>query len=540
MRSATCTGARTHRLFVDPSCSPAPTTREPAHFPRVLLVVTVAEVSVHVCFAPSPSSHSVCFRTACSPPPPPGVSLTMAFVAGAPLCAHLRAAAARRAAGRLSTRWPAPPVGRAAAAAWGAPAGGRVALPRMAASSENTSAPGVAASPVAAPQMAGGGGGGPTAPVTDAEVGNRSFQLIEMEDSEQAVSALYLRAADKGVDFGATDGPVPDSVTGEWTLNEADGTLGLALTRNYEGDFSFSVTRFYKVRLCRGGRGEGGTTRGDRVWGWPRCISVVLWRLSHHCVGVPWGAHSLGACPLRVACSSDAWKLNQFFCRRWGAVPPAFPLYGTLFTLCPSPVYFGLHHHRATMSGARAPPLSPSKATSSRRSTQWSRKTRWASSASSPPPTTCRQRTMTSPSRAPTEHAPLPPPPPPAVRLPSILSGLLSFLLLLSCVLVSRGLVIMRHGVARAAGLCLPRHRNAYLVCVRERFLFPGCVRPSGQTCAVPLSPPCLVIERGGRRCVACSTLAAAPAVAPSMRHGAGRARGRSRRLPGAWAQQGP
>lgn len=170
----------------------------------------------------------------------------MAFVAGAPLCAHLRAAAARRAAGRLFTRWPAPPVGRAAAAAWGAPAGGRVALPRMAASSENTSAPGVAASPVAAPQMAGGGGGGPTAPVTDAEVGNRSFQLIEMEDSEQAVSALYLRAADKGVDFGATDGPVPDSVTGEWTLNEADGTLGLALTRNYEGDFSFSVTRFYK------------------------------------------------------------------------------------------------------------------------------------------------------------------------------------------------------------------------------------------------------------------------------------------------------
>lgn len=135
----------------------------------------------------------------------------------------------------------------------------------------------------------------------------------------------------------------------------------------------------------------------------------------------------MGACPLRVACSSDAWKLNQFFCRRWGAVPPAFPLYGTLFTLCPSPVYFGLHHHRATMSGARAPPLSPSKATSSRRSTQWSRKTRWASSASSPPPTTCRQRTMTSPSRAPTEHAPLPPPPPPAVRLPSILSGLLFF-----------------------------------------------------------------------------------------------------------------
>lgn len=210
----------------------------------------------------------------------------MAFVAGAPLCAHLRAAAARRAAGRLSTRWPAPPVGRAAAAAWGAPAGGRVALPRMAASSENTSAPGVAASPVAAPQMAGGGGGGPTAPVTDAEVGNRSFQLIEMEDSEQAVSALYLRAADKGVDFGATDGPVPDSVTGEWTLNEADGTLGLALTRNYEGDFSFSVTRFYKVRLCRGGRGGGGVPRVGTASGGGLAASLLC---CGGCLIIVWG-----------------------------------------------------------------------------------------------------------------------------------------------------------------------------------------------------------------------------------------------------------
>lgn len=110
-------------------------------------------------------------------------------------------------------------------------------------SSENTSAPGAAS---VAPPRSAGSGGGPTAPVTDADVGNRSFQLIEMEDSEQAVSALYLRAADKGVDFGATSGPVPDSVTGEWALNEEDGTLGLALTRNYDGDFSFSVTRFYK------------------------------------------------------------------------------------------------------------------------------------------------------------------------------------------------------------------------------------------------------------------------------------------------------
>lgn len=100
-----------------------------------------------------------------------------------------------------------------------------------------------------------------SAVVRDEDIGNRSFQLNEMEDSEQAVSALYLRAADHGVEFGATDGPVPDSVTGEWVLNQEDGTLGLSLTRKYEGDFSFSVTRFYKVRRwggAMGGAGAGG------------------------------------------------------------------------------------------------------------------------------------------------------------------------------------------------------------------------------------------------------------------------------------------
>lgn len=221
----------------------------------------------------------------------------MAFVAGTPLCAHLRAAAAPRAAGRVATYRPAPPTGRSAAAARGATAGGRVARPRMAASSENTSAPGVAASPVAAPRMAGGGGDGPTAPVTDAEVGNRSFQLIEMEDSEQAVSALYLRAADKGVDFGATDGPVPDSVTGEWTLNEADGTLGLALTRNYDGDFSFSVTRFYKVRLRRGeGLPRLGSSFGDCPAASVCCGGrlIIIWEL--------WRGHTASVAALRGLC----------------------------------------------------------------------------------------------------------------------------------------------------------------------------------------------------------------------------------------------
>lgn len=227
----------------------------------------------------------------------------MAFVVGTPLCAHLRAGAAPRAAGRLATRRPPSPAGCPAAAA-ASPS----AVLRMS-SSENTSAPGAAS---VAPPRSAGSGGGPTAPVTDADVGNRSFQLIEMEDSEQAVSALYLRAADKGVDFGATSGPVPDSVTGEWALNEEDGTLGLALTRNYDGDFSFSVTRFYKVRLDRGG---GGATREDLARGWPCCPCGVLCRLSHPRVRVVAGVHPLGICPVRVFCVPDAWTPNSSCCR---------------------------------------------------------------------------------------------------------------------------------------------------------------------------------------------------------------------------------
>ncbi|GAB0495392.1 hypothetical protein MMPV_006692 [Pyropia vietnamensis] len=160
----------------------------------------------------------------------------MAFVGGTPLCAHLGAAAAPRATGRLVTRRPALPACRVSAAS------AATTTPRMS-SSENTSAPSAASLTALRSARS---SGEMSAPVTDADMGNRSFQLIEMEDAEQAVSALYLRAADKGVDFGATDGPVPDSVTGEWTLNEEDGTFGLSLTRKYDGGFGFSVSRFYK------------------------------------------------------------------------------------------------------------------------------------------------------------------------------------------------------------------------------------------------------------------------------------------------------
>jgi len=166
----------------------------------------------------------------------------MAFV-GTPLCVRVRGA--RPPTARAVTRRPVP-------AGHPTRASSRMSI------SENTSAAG--STPTVGPPAA----VVTSASVSDEDVGNRSFQLIEMEDSEQAVSALYFRAEDHGVDFGATDGPVPDSVTGEWVLHGDDGTLGLSLTRKYEGDFSFEVTRFYKVRLSGCallGRRKGGLWR---------------------------------------------------------------------------------------------------------------------------------------------------------------------------------------------------------------------------------------------------------------------------------------
>lgn len=78
---------------------------------------------------------------------------------------------------------------------------------------------------------------------------DREYQLEELEDSVDSISALYLRA-DGGVTHGQTDGPVPESMDGEWVYNEDERELVLQLERHFkEGDIRFSVKRVLRGHL---------------------------------------------------------------------------------------------------------------------------------------------------------------------------------------------------------------------------------------------------------------------------------------------------
>lgn len=83
--------------------------------------------------------------------------------------------------------------------------------------------------------------------ITTTQLGNRAYQLEELEDSASCVSAIYLKN-DGSLKLGRTDGPRPSSVKGSWEYVEPEQELRIDLTRYYDGDtgdYSYDVTRYF-------------------------------------------------------------------------------------------------------------------------------------------------------------------------------------------------------------------------------------------------------------------------------------------------------
>lgn len=80
-------------------------------------------------------------------------------------------------------------------------------------------------------------------------IAGREYQLEELEDAGDSVTALQLRA-DGSVAHGRTDGPVPERAGGEWVYDEGERELVLQLERHFkDGDVEFSVRRVLRGHL---------------------------------------------------------------------------------------------------------------------------------------------------------------------------------------------------------------------------------------------------------------------------------------------------
>mmetsp|Transcript_24779 Transcript_24779/g.60873 ORF Transcript_24779/g.60873 Transcript_24779/m.60873 type:complete len:369 (+) Transcript_24779:77-1183(+) len=79
---------------------------------------------------------------------------------------------------------------------------------------------------------------------------NTFYQLEEMEDGETSRTEVYLMQ-DRQVDFGKTDGPVPDYVEGQWSVDSGDDEFTMTIRRVFGtgkrgsdmGEFSFEIVR---------------------------------------------------------------------------------------------------------------------------------------------------------------------------------------------------------------------------------------------------------------------------------------------------------
>jgi hypothetical protein len=80
-------------------------------------------------------------------------------------------------------------------------------------------------------------------------IGDRSYQLEEMEDEASSTSALYLRS-DGSVAHGRTDGPQPSSVDGVWLYDESEKEILVDLDRHFtDNRYNFSVRRVFRGHL---------------------------------------------------------------------------------------------------------------------------------------------------------------------------------------------------------------------------------------------------------------------------------------------------
>lgn len=79
---------------------------------------------------------------------------------------------------------------------------------------------------------------------------NKFYQLEEKEDGETSRTEVYLMA-DRQVDFGKTDGPVPDYVEGTWRVEPGTDDFTMQIRRVFGtgkkgsdmGEFSFEIIR---------------------------------------------------------------------------------------------------------------------------------------------------------------------------------------------------------------------------------------------------------------------------------------------------------
>jgi len=77
----------------------------------------------------------------------------------------------------------------------------------------------------------------------DVDLKFREFQLEELEDKETAATSVVLNG-DGSVSFGATDGPLPKSTTGSWSMDD-EGAFRMTVVREFESSYSYEVTRTF-------------------------------------------------------------------------------------------------------------------------------------------------------------------------------------------------------------------------------------------------------------------------------------------------------
>lgn len=74
--------------------------------------------------------------------------------------------------------------------------------------------------------------------VTD--LGEREFQLEELEDRDVAVTSVVLKE-DGSIEAGATNGPIPLSCRGKWSFD--DNKFSMEISREFDASIPYTVSR---------------------------------------------------------------------------------------------------------------------------------------------------------------------------------------------------------------------------------------------------------------------------------------------------------
>lgn len=89
----------------------------------------------------------------------------------------------------------------------------------------------------------------PSSMLAPATLANAAYQLEELEGGANAISSLYL-SSDGSVTHAASDGPVAESVGGEWVFDEGSGALTMQIERRFSAGVGFTVTRVLRGDFC--------------------------------------------------------------------------------------------------------------------------------------------------------------------------------------------------------------------------------------------------------------------------------------------------